>query len=308
MEKRTKRIIRLVFYSGILALITTRGIKLVKGEVKAKQILTNHQISMIHDEKVVAHRGFSGLEPDNTYESVKLALDTPCVDMIEIDVRMTNDGKIILHHDSVINLNDILIHIEDIDLDSIDEADLKSRYPRSSLQNYIYDDTLFLMSRWFEIENEDQSIIRFSDFINWYSFQKPLLVDVKVNNINEYYMKELNRLLSDHKEYIAIQSDNFLFLKNMQIKYPEYTYYYIVDSKEDITKMDDCFDGYTIRQGLLSEVKTIKNDKTYLIWTVNSSARYINLINNKKYNSNMYIITDHPDYICALGEAKKLRR
>ena len=70
--------------------------------------------------------------------------------------------------------------------------------------------------------------------------------------------------------------------------------------------MDSEFAGFTVRQGLLNKIN-IDEEKTYLIWTVNSSTRYINLINNKKYRSRMYIITDHPDYICALGEARRVR-
>ena len=307
MKKNTKKIIKLVLFSGVLALITTKGYKLIKGEVKANHLLTNHQISAIHDENIVAHRGFSGLEPDNTYESVDLALRSSCVDMIEIDVRMTNDGKIVLHHDSVVNLGDILIHLEDTDLDNVDETTLKRRYPHSSIQNYIYDDSLFLFKRWLSKGEEDTNIIRFSSFVNWYNFAKPLLVDVKVNGINEYYMDELNRLLCNHIDMVRIQSDNHLFLKKMMIKYPDYSYYYIVDSENDIRRMDDEFAGFTVKQSVLDKIN-INPDKTYLIWTVNSSTRYLNLINNKKYRGNMYIITDHPDYICALGEAKRLRK
>ena len=307
MKKNTKKIIKLVIVSGILALVTTKGYKLVKGEAIAKKLLTNHQVSSIHDENIVAHRGFSGLEPDNTYESVEMALNSDCVDMIEIDVRMSNDGKIVIHHDSVINLGDLLIHIEDTDLDNVDETLLKRRYPHSSIQNYIYDDSLFLLKRWFNKGEEDTSIIRFNRFLDWYTFTKPLIVDVKANYINTYYMDELYKLLINHKDMIYIQSDNYLFIKNMLIRYPEFNYLFIVDSEEDVKYMDEEFYGYTVKQSILPKI-IIDSEKKYFIWTVNSSARYLNLINNKKYRGNMYIITDHPDYICALGEAKRLKQ
>ena len=46
----------------------------------------------------------------------------------------------------------------------------------------------------------------------------------------------------------------------------------------------------------------------YFIYTINSSKTYLDLINQKNYQSNFYIITDNPDYICALNDSKKLRK
>ena len=47
---------------------------------------------------IVGHRGAAGLEPENTIKSIKRALEIG-VDIIEIDVRSTKDGALILLHD-----------------------------------------------------------------------------------------------------------------------------------------------------------------------------------------------------------------
>lgn len=49
--------------------------------------------------KIIAHRGASGLALENTIESIKAALDLH-VEGIEIDVRRTKDGKLVVIHDN----------------------------------------------------------------------------------------------------------------------------------------------------------------------------------------------------------------
>ena len=48
--------------------------------------------------KVLGHRGCAGLEPENTIRAFKKALDLG-VDLIEFDVRMTRDKKLVVIHD-----------------------------------------------------------------------------------------------------------------------------------------------------------------------------------------------------------------
>ncbi|MDI6592090.1 MAG: glycerophosphodiester phosphodiesterase family protein [Patescibacteria group bacterium] len=48
--------------------------------------------------KVLGHRGCAGLEPENTIRAFKRALDLG-VDLIEFDVRMTKDKKLVVIHD-----------------------------------------------------------------------------------------------------------------------------------------------------------------------------------------------------------------
>lgn len=52
-----------------------------------------------YSAEIIAHRGASGLAPENTYAAVSLAwrLGT---DAVEIDVRLTRDGRIVAMHDA----------------------------------------------------------------------------------------------------------------------------------------------------------------------------------------------------------------
>jgi glycerophosphoryl diester phosphodiesterase len=48
---------------------------------------------------VIAHRGASAEAPENTLASFSLALEQGC-DMIELDVRLSRDGEVVVCHDS----------------------------------------------------------------------------------------------------------------------------------------------------------------------------------------------------------------
>lgn len=54
------------------------------------------------DFKVIAHKGASGIAPENTLAAFKLALDMD-VDMIELDVRHTKDEEIVVFHDQTLD-------------------------------------------------------------------------------------------------------------------------------------------------------------------------------------------------------------
>lgn len=48
---------------------------------------------------VIAHRGISGKAPENTLAAFSLACETPGIDMIELDVRLSKEEEVIVLHD-----------------------------------------------------------------------------------------------------------------------------------------------------------------------------------------------------------------
>jgi glycerophosphoryl diester phosphodiesterase len=52
-----------------------------------------------HRPYVVAHRGISGKVPENTLAAFSRACETPGIDMIELDVRLSGDDHVIVLHD-----------------------------------------------------------------------------------------------------------------------------------------------------------------------------------------------------------------
>ncbi|MBQ8891419.1 MAG: hypothetical protein IJ068_00970 [Bacilli bacterium] len=308
---KVKKIKNIVITAFVLFFLTDKSYKLIKGEKIANRVIQNH-VNSLHRENIVAHRGFSGMFLDNSKESIDAALESDCVDMIEIDVRFTQNQKIVLHHDSLVGFEDTIISLEDLTLEEYDSENVDyivKNYPMYNFLDLIYEDQLFFYKRFLNktVSLGEEKLIFLSDIIRDYSFKKPLIIDVKTNFANLDFMKELDRLLNSYKDFVYIQSNCFQFLNTMVELYPDYNYLYIINSSSNIKNKNNEFRGYTVKYSLLNKIK-IEQDKIYLIYTINSNQKYLNLINNNNYNNDMYIITDNPDYICALSDSKKLRK
>jgi len=304
---RIKRIRNLFITSLALFLLGNKSFKIIRGNNIAQEIVDSHKNSQNHIENIVAHRGFSGMYPENTLKSITEAMNLDCVDMIEIDIRYTKSGIFVLHHDSVIDFENIIMKIENLEIDDIDSEIIIKRYPHIMFNNFIHDDTLFLFKRYLNSISYEEKVITLNNVLRNYNFSKPLILDVKTNKIDIEMINQLNNLIKDYKDNIFIQSDYFPFLEIMIKLYPDYKYLYIIKSYNSIKNTNQNLYGYTVRYELLNRIK-IDSTKAYFIYTINSSDRYLKILGNENYRNNMYIISDNPDYICSLGNTKKIRK
>ena len=226
--------------------------------------------------------------------------------MIEIDVRLTSDKTIVLHHDKITNVDDLIVSISTVDLTDIEDDLTINDFNLYNLSDINTEDSIFLFSRYLSKSKYQSYLIRLKNILFLFKDSKTLIIDIKTNKADYQFMEELNKLLIDYQGNVYLQSSCYEFLINMQIKYPNYKYLFIVNSKNDIKKMSSNFDGFTINYKLLDDI-IVKEDKSYFIYTINSKAKYLNVINSQNYHDNMYIITDNPDYICGLHD-KILRK
>lgn len=305
MKKRTKKICNLTI-GALTILILGNSIRLIKGNREALKVVSDHQNSSNHEANIVAHRGLSSIYPDNSYLAISKALELPCVDMIEIDVRLTSDKTIVLHHDKNTNIDDLIVSISTVDLTDIEDDLAINDFNLYNLSDINTEDSIFLFSRYLSKSKYQSYLIRLKNILYLFKDNKTLIIDIKTNKVDYQFMEELKKLLIDYQGNVYLQSSCYEFLINMQIKYPNYKYLFIVNSKKDIKKMSSNFTGFTINYKLLDDI-IINEDKLYFIYTINSKEKYLNVINNKNYHENMYIITDNPDYICGLHD-KILRK
>jgi glycerophosphoryl diester phosphodiesterase len=56
----------------------------------------------LYNVQVIAHRGFSGIAPENTMTAFKKAIEIGA-DMIELDVMLSKDGELVVIHDKTVN-------------------------------------------------------------------------------------------------------------------------------------------------------------------------------------------------------------
>lgn len=73
--------------------------------------------------RIIAHRGASFFEPENTLRSIKRAMDMGA-DMVEVDVRLSKDGKLVVIHDATVDrTTNGSGHIKDMSLFELKKLD-----------------------------------------------------------------------------------------------------------------------------------------------------------------------------------------
>ena len=79
---------------------------------------------------IVAHRGASGMAPENTMEAFRLGVEVGA-DAIELDVHLTADGQLAVIHDETLDrTTDRSGLVADLTMDEIREADAGARFAR----------------------------------------------------------------------------------------------------------------------------------------------------------------------------------
>ena len=79
---------------------------------------------------IVAHRGASGMAPENTMEAYRLGVEVGA-DAIELDVHLTADGQLAVIHDETLDrTTDRTGRVADLTMDEIREADAGARFAR----------------------------------------------------------------------------------------------------------------------------------------------------------------------------------
>ena len=85
---------------------------------------------MTPDLLVIGHRGSAGTAPENTLPSFQAAADSGA-DMIELDVRLTADNVLVVHHDmSLRRTTGLRRRIRDLAADEITGLDAGTRFSR----------------------------------------------------------------------------------------------------------------------------------------------------------------------------------
>ena len=78
---------------------------------------------------LIAHRGGAGLAPENTLEAFRNAVERWGADMLEMDVRSTRDGEVmVLHDDTVDRTTDGTGRIDELTMAQVQELDAGYRF------------------------------------------------------------------------------------------------------------------------------------------------------------------------------------
>lgn len=203
---------------------------------------------------LIAHRGNNNSNCENRLNCLKEALNYDYISGIEVDIRETQDHKLILSHNSFLKKDFKLYFI--------------SKYKYKTLKKYI-----------FKLKGNSFSINKLEDLLSNIHSNKIILLDIKDNiNINNLY-----KIIKKYKYLnIYICSFNYNFVYNLKNKYPKLKVGLIIGYCMNNNKNIDIFDFISINYYNLN-----KYNKPYFIWTINKK-RLVNNIENS-----IGIITDN---------------
>ncbi len=211
--------------------------------------------------KITAHRGSSTFYPDNTFVSMNEAV-LERADYIEIDVRVTKDGKIVVFHDKnlkrVCNLN---MKIEDMTLKEIKNID-----------NGSYKNQLFKGEK---IPTLEEVFERYKDKIKFN-------LHLKVSDKNDILIKEVDKIIDKYhmNSNVIITCSNREIIEKYKKENPKSKTGLIMG--KNINKIENCScDLFSLKYDLVSKEvvdKIHKNNKEVHVWTVNDADKISRLI------------------------------
>ena len=298
VEKKKK----IAFFLGLLVLSSGISFHLNKkiSEDFSNHILTYTEEMTDDDFDIAAHRGFSSLEVENTKEAIALAASKDYIDRIEVDVRLTSDGKLVLSHNDGLNITmDSFRNISAMTYDEALEQEYLYTYfpPQFSIIKTPESD--FRSNRCSDLLGSSYHIVGLVDALQNCG-DKKILLDLKFNyNIPEY-VEELKRELEGvNTDSIIFQSLNLGGIQYLQ-NHSDFHCLFLVDSKHDLKYVDEFeavgFDFRYLSQELVE--KLFAEGKTVAVWTIDQLKDLDTVLEvaGDHYQDIIYI-TNYPDMI-----------
>ncbi len=303
------KIKKLIFTTGFIS--TSFLTVFLSNKLKFEKNVLNHSTyNKVHDGIIIAHRGFSSIYVENSAKAVKKGFELPCCDGVEVDVRLTKDGKVVLSHDPYVNGIGL---INDCKYKDIKNDKYSSEKKMISIKSYLMKkDGNLLVNRTNTVQSSEEKISLLTKVVDDNNCNKILIVDIKFDDDEEVLMDKINNIFEDYNECLNIifQSDNYKELSLMKEKFPNYDYQLIIKKNKDLKYLDSEFNYFCIRKNLITKDlvdDAKKNNNRICVWTINSYDDYKSL--KKKLDdriNDVYIISDYPDEICYLNN-KTLR-
>jgi glycerophosphoryl diester phosphodiesterase len=168
-----------------------------------RNLLTSDAIENIQqkDFKIIAHKGASGIAPENTLASFQAALDIG-VDIIELDVRQTKDEEIIVFHDQFLDrTTNGMGNVHEYTLEQLKQLDAGS---------------------WFSSKFSDQKIPTLKEVLDLVDGRCQVLIEIKHMDHPHYHdfsdkLVDVIRLEENGFDWVLLQSYEDKYLEEAQI-------------------------------------------------------------------------------------------
>lgn len=156
---------------------------------------------------VIAHRGSSGTHPENTLAAFKQAI-TDGADIIELDLRMTRDGHVVVLHDATVaRTTDGQGEIEELDLNQIKALDAGFRFSTDGGETFPF------RSRGLTIPTLEEVLLTLPE--------QPLMLELKVSSARMVrqviaILRRLDRLEQVSIELFAIKTKYAKLMRQLE--------------------------------------------------------------------------------------------
>lgn len=192
---------KFILYSSPLLLLFA-GITIMEPWLY-RNLLTSDAIENIQqkDFKIIAHKGASGIAPENTLASFQAALDIG-VDIIELDVRQTKDEEIIVFHDQFLDrTTNGMGNVHEYTLEQLKQLDAGS---------------------WFSSKFSDQKIPTLKEVLDLVDGRCQVLIEIKHMDHPHYHdfsdkLVDVIRLEENGFDWVLLQSYEEKYLEEAQI-------------------------------------------------------------------------------------------
>lgn len=254
------------------------------------------------DFDIAAHRGFSSIAVENTTRAFDLASQALYVDYIEMDARLTEDGKLVLAHDDEVIAPFYKNNISDMTYDEV--TDKSFTYYSDDIK--VYFDNLFgqdgktIINRLSNLNGITYNVVGLDDGLEFCG-DKKILLDLKFDDNVIKFVEALEDIfeLKDTSN-IVFQSDDSTALLYLKTIHPEWFCSILVRDSKDL-ELVEYFDGIGIRKDIVDEdfVKEALDDgKLVSIWTFRSIDE-VNKVATELGNNcdDVLYITDYPDLV-----------
>ncbi len=148
----------------------------------------------------IAHRGASGIAPENTLAAFEKALEFD-LDAVELDVHATKDGKVIVMHDATLDrTTNITGRIQELTYAEITAADAGS---------------------WFSSEYKGEKVPTLSDALDMINGHAVTVVEIKAQDIAEKVVRVIEKSNAcDDVVVISFHPDNIYAVRQLKPQIP----------------------------------------------------------------------------------------
>ena len=283
-------------------ILVLSGVGLYSVANYSAEIATVRERKRLFNEKpfwLIAHRGFSGLYPENTMLAFEKADELP-IDALELDIHGSKDGKLVVIHDSTLDrTTNMSGRIVDYSAEELRRADAGFHFDPSNNNTFPFRGQgikIPFLEELFQQFPHRKFVVEIKQTI-------PAIEELLVALIRKYHMEEKVIVASEHYEPLArIRTMDPVFATNLSAIEARsfYTLFRMklsafYKSSGDALQIPDMYKGdRVVTRGLVKAVH--KKGLILHIWTVNDPQEMKQLID---YGVDG-IITDYPDRLVPL--------